>query len=398
LNSGIVYNAQGNDMMIHSDGDFDGDLIMTTDQPEFISGAKGGLPVTYTKNKVGKKNIIESELYQPDMLAFNSRVGYITNCSTTMYAMLPLYHKESREYKEIINRLKICRKEQGNEIDKAKGLIVKQFPKHWTRYTKKGKKISDEDADFYNSIMVNKRPYFMRWLYSNYSKKYKLFIDNYNKYGHVMLGRSLLDILKNTETNDEVEFISKYNRFIPLLETDCLMNEICRHMESQIKELKENVDKEYDLNIIKDILQNKQFRGSKIYKEKYKKFMEKIYEEYKINKCRFSDMTDEKGDQKFKTLEQFNKYLRLEAIKEISSDLSELATLAVDASYTMKGDKSFAWNVFGEGIIENVMDNKQDVVSIPFLDKNGEILYLDSKYSLFDIDFSSKELDIDDYL
>jgi hypothetical protein len=238
----------------------------------------------------------------------------------------------------------------------------------------------------------------MRWLYSDYSKKYKLFIDNYNKYGHVMLGRSLLDILKNTETNDEVEFISKYNRFIPLLETDCLMNEICRHMESQIKELKENVDKEYDLNIIKDILQNKQFRGSKIYKEKYKKFMEKIYEEYKINKCRFSDMTDEKGDQKFKTLEQFNKYLRLEALKEISSDLSELATLAVDASYTMKGDKSFAWNVFGEGIIENVMDNKQDIVSIPFLDKNGEILYLDSKYSLFDIDFSNKEMDIDDYL
>jgi hypothetical protein len=294
--------------------------------------------------------------------------------------------------------LKICRKEQGNEIDKAKGLIVKQFPKHWTRYTKKGKKVSDEDADFYNSIMVNKRPYFMRWLYSDYSKKYKLFIDNYNKYSHVMLGKGLLDILRNPETNDEIEFVFKYNRFIPLLETGCLMNEICRHMENQIKELKENVDKEYDLNIIKDILQNKQFRGSSVYKEKYKKFMEKIYEEYKINKCRFSDMTDEKGDQKFKTLEQFNKYLRLEAIKEISSDLSELATLAVDASYTMKGDKSFAWNVFGEGIIENVMDNKQDIVSIPFLDKNGEILYLDSKYSLFDIDFSNKELDIDDYL
>jgi hypothetical protein len=397
LNSGIIYNVHGNDVMIQADADFDGDLVMTTDQQEFIDGARGGLPVTYTKNKVAKKEIVEDELYQPDMLSFNSRVGYITNCSTTMYAMLPLYHKESREYKEIINRLKICRKEQGNEIDKAKGLVVKQFPKHWTRFTKKSKKFSDEDADFYNNIMVNKRPYFMRWLYSDYSKKYNSYCEKYSLNSIAKFKKDFNDVLSNPQNDSEVEFIEKYKNKVPLLDTDCTINRICHYMESQIKELNSSIKREPGIKII-DILQNKDFRGTEIYGIKYKNFMDNIYSEYKSNKRNFSDIVDDKGEQKFKTLEQFNKYLRLEAMKKISPNLSELATLAIDVSYTMDKDQSFVWNVFGEGIIENVMGNRQEIVSIPFLSENGDILYLDSNYSLFDIDFSGVELDVNDYI
>jgi hypothetical protein len=398
LNSGIVYNVHGNDVMIQADADFDGDLVMTTDQPEFLDGARGGLPVTYTKNKVGKKNIIESELYQPDMLAFNSRVGYITNCSTTMYAMLPLYHKESSEYKEIINRLKICRKEQGNEIDKAKGLIVKQFPKHWTRYTKKGKKISDEDADFYNSIMVNKRPYFMRWLYSNYSRKYRIFITNYNRFSNVVFKKDISEILNNQNNIFEKEFMEKYTKFIPLLDTSCLVNKVCHYMETKVKELRVGINENNDLDFIKNILQDREYSHSEKYKKDYKDFFDEIYGQYKMNKGKFIDILDDNGESRFKTLDQFNKYLRLEAIKKVTPLLSELATMAVEIGYTMDGDKSFAWNVFGEGIVDNITKNRQENVSVPFLDDKGDIKYLDSNYSLFDIDFEPKVIDINDYI
>jgi hypothetical protein len=391
LNSGIVYNVHGNDVMIQADADFDGDLVMTTDQSEFLDGARGGLPVTYTKNKVGKKNIIESELYQPDMLAFNSRVGYITNCSTTMYAMLPLYHKESREYKEIINRLKICRKEQGNEIDKAKGLIVKQFPKHWTRYTKKGKKISDEDADFYNGVLINKRPYFMKWLYSDYNEKYKTHREKYDFVSVSKYGKYLIDLLINPTSGCEINMINKYIYYSPLIDSGCLMNKICHYMETQIKELKEDIKKIPDENIILSLKDASVSFDIEKYKE-----LDKIYRRYKSGKRNFNNIRDEKGEEKFKTLEQYNKEVRLDALRTINTDLSELTNLAVAICYEQHktDNKSFIWNVFGEGIIDNLMKNKSEKTSVPFLDEGGNILYLDSKYSLFEIDFRNEDDDI----
>jgi hypothetical protein len=391
LNSGIVYNVHGNDVMIQADADFDGDLVMTTDQPEFLDGARGGLPVTYTKNKVGKKNIVESELYQPDMLSFNSRVGYITNCSTTMYAMLPLYHKESSEYNEIINRLKICRKEQGNEIDKAKGLIVKQFPKHWTRYTKKGKKISDEDADFYNNISINKRPYFMKWLYSDYNQKYKTHREKYDFVSVSKYGKYLIDLLINPTSGCEINMVNKYNRYSPLIDSDCLMNKICHYMENEVKELKENINKVSDEENILSLKDTSIPFDADKYKE-----LDKIYRKYKSGKRNFNNIRDEKGEEKFKTLEQYNKEVRLDALRTIDTDLSELTNLAVAICYEQHktDNKSFIWNVFGEGIIDNLMKNKSEKTSVPFLDEGGNILYLDSEYSLFEIDFGNEEDDI----
>jgi hypothetical protein len=64
----------------------------------------------------------------------------------------------------------------------------------------------------------------------------------------------------------------------------------------------------------------------------------------------------------------------------------------------MDGDKSFAWNVFGEGIVDNITKNRQENVTVPFLDDKGDIKYLDSNYSLFDIDFEPKVIDINDYI
>ena len=401
LNSGIVYNVNGNDVMLHADSDWDGDLVMTTNQKEFIDGAKGGLPVTYKKHPVSKTDIVENELYKSDMLAFDSRIGYITNCSTTMYAMLPNYGEDSEEYKEIVNRLKICRKEQGNEIDKTKGLIVKPFPKHWTRWNrrKKDNEEFNKRIPFYNSILVDKRPYFMRWLYSDYNRKYKIHKDKYDLFYVAKFGKNLDDILfKNDLTPDERIALDKYNRYVPLLDSNCLINRICHYMESKIKELKEGVVKNPSRRNIEILWNNKIVKdGAVSYRQKIKK-MEKLYREYKSGKRSFSGITDEKGSQKYKTLDQYSKYIRYRAISTISPDVSELANLALDMCYTVSGDKSFLWNVFSDGLIENVMLNKQEKNVVPFLQKNGDILYLDKKYDFFEIDFNKEEIDINDYI
>jgi hypothetical protein len=143
---------------------------MTTNAQEFLDGAYGGLPITYNKNKIPKEIINESILWESDAKSFNTRIGFITNCSTTLYAMLENPDYTLTEKEEIVKRLKICRKEQGNQIDKAKGLYVKPFPVHWTR-RKKAEGENKEEIEASNRLVIDKRSYFMRWLYSDYNRK-----------------------------------------------------------------------------------------------------------------------------------------------------------------------------------------------------------------------------------
>ena len=59
LNSGIIYNVFGNDCMIHADGDFDGDIVFTTDDQIFLKckfyDEFNNLPITYEKQTVPKR-------------------------------------------------------------------------------------------------------------------------------------------------------------------------------------------------------------------------------------------------------------------------------------------------------------------------------------------------------
>ena len=52
--------------------------------------------------------------------------------------------------------------------------------------------------------------------------------------------------------------------------------------------------------------------------------------------------------------------------------------------------KNFAWSVFNEGILANVMENKQKECFIPLINENGDINYLGKNYSLQKVDVDKK--------
>jgi len=388
ITGGIIYNIHGHDTMLHADSDVDGDIIMTTNNTQIIDGSYGGLPITYELNKISKETIMEEELYKVDKKAFHTKIGFITNCSTTLYSMLPEYKEGSLEYNTLINRLKICRKEQGNQIDKSKGLQVKPFPKHWTTWQKVqvDKEYSSRDLkkiDLDNSIIIDKRPYFMRYLYSGYNKKYKKHLHNYDNYSIAFFGKELDQLLKNPGTKEEHDTISKYYRFSPLLDSKCLMNKVCHYMESQVNLLKEKHRPhitEKNIMLLKD-------HSIETDPTKLKKLYD-LYKKYKNEKRNFAMIYNEDGTAKYKTIEQFNKSVRQEAYNTISSNISELANLAVAICYEahVADNKSFAWSVFSEGIIQNIMKNKQKNIVAPFLDRNGDIEYLGNMYALKNIE------------
>jgi gas vesicle protein len=296
------------------------------------------------------------------------------------------------EKEEIVKRLKICRKEQGNQIDKAKGLFIKPFPVSWTRRIKRGIDESEEEKeknDANDRLIISKRPYFMRWLYNNYNKDYKKYKNAKNIYCIGVFGYSLEDFLfKSKETLDEKElwFYNIYLKNNPLLDSSCVINKICHYMEKSISLIKENRQLEDDENLI-NLIKDDAMQVENLH-EKLNKMLF-LYEKYKKHKQSLT-IADDGSEEHFRTVEQYNKSIRQEAYS-ISSNIAELANIAIAICYVRNRDRGFVWNLFGEGIVENVIKGKQEKITVPFINKDGDIEYLGNQYSLFEINIKKGE-------
>lgn len=327
-----------------------------------------------------------NDLYKIDMFAFDSKIGYITNLGTTFYEMQSQYPIDSEEYKEIDNRLKLCCTNQNLQIDAAKGLKIKPFPKCWTTYQKILETDTEEEKarkEFENKLIIEKRPAFMKFLYPKYSRQYKEFKDDFDLYCFTIFGKEF-DKLDNNDkqTQEYKDMIEYYDKKNPFLETNGVMNRVCNYMQEQLKDVKpknKNCDNQkifeklYNTNIVLD---NDNLEKMKVVKQEYDNFKK----------------TKQLKSSEFTTYEQYYKFLRNKCLQEISSNIQELANLGVYICYFLNPTKpkDFCWDVLGEGIVENLKE-KHPTARVPKLDPNGEIEYLGEKYSFVDYNYNTPD-------
>lgn len=392
LNNCVIYSVFGVDNLLQSGSDQDGDVICLTNNRQVIEGAQGGLPIHYNNKKTPKQKIIEEELYSFDVKGFDNRVGYVTNVATSGFCLSEKLKKGSPEYNETIKRLKCFRKEQGSTIDATKGLEIKPFPVHWTKWIRIPENASREEKErieFLNRIAINRRVYFMRYIYPSYNRNYLEYRKKYSKDCEMRFDKTLDELMNQRNENEtlideEIRFLENFDHYNPLMETPCLMNKIAWYMEARVKQLKISLHQEVSEEHIMS-LKNKNIGTDK---SKYKKLYD-LYREYKSGKRNFAS-ADRDDDTKFKTIGQYNKYIRQKA-NEISSDGSELANLAIDICYIThpKDNKNFVWQIFGNELVENILQNKQNECCVPFLNKKGDISYLGEKYSMRQIEIDN---------
>jgi len=364
-----------------------------------LKGAYGGLPITYDKGVAPKSVIKEEELYLADIKSFDSPIGIITNISTTMDAMLKSYSPDNVEYQELIKRLKLCRFYQGQAIDAAKNDNTKKMPAYWTRWTKIIADMSTEErqrAELNNRLIIDKRPFFMKHLYPRLNRKYQMHHRKYDDYC-ITVFEQPLDVLIDTYskyparlTADEFKIIEEYYRFSPTIETDCIANKVCKFLESEVQEIKKQVKNKNLVDII-GVLTDETIDFDD---DKYQK-MKLLYKKYKSGKTNFAFIKDVNGKEMFSNLDQYNKMI-LEEGQAISADISELANLAVKICYYdyPHDTKQFVWQVFGEGVVRNVMKHRQEIVVAPFLDsQNGDIEYLGSYFKLQHLLLADPDID-----
>lgn len=332
-----------------------------------------------------------NDLYKVDILSFNSKIGYITNLGTTLYEMQSQYEVGSPEYEEIDNRLKMCCVFQSQTIDSAKGIKVKDFPKHWTTYQPVLESDTEEvrnRKEFENKLIIDKRPEFMKYLYSHYAKDYNNFKDDFDKYCLIKLGKKLNELTEEDKKTELVKtIIEYYSKKNPLLETNGVMNRVCRYMENELKEIK---------NITK--CENNEELFNKLYNSSIDLDETKL-ELMIIKKKEYDDFKKSKQlkDSEFSNYEQYYKFLRNDCLEKISSNLQELANLAVYICYKLNPtkQKNFCWDVFGSGIVENLKE-KNNIANVPIKDDDGGIEYLYDNYSLEKIDVSCETNEIND--
>lgn len=228
--------------------------------------------------------------------------------------------------------------------------------------------------------MVTKRPYFMRYLYTDYNKKYQKHIENFNVYCISKYGYDINE-LKNCkyQTEETIKSLKDFELLSPLIDNNSTMNLLCHYMENQIQEIKayrKNKFAYYELMM------------SDIDNEKIKEYIEQIIPYYnRFLQIRAKDVI-EQDEINYDIYGMDISSLKLSMIKNISSNENELCNICILLVYSIHPNykKDFAWDLFGDIIIKNIINNTDGIAHMPIKDKKGKTEYLYSKYSFIDLD------------
>jgi hypothetical protein len=383
IHSGIIYPASGIglDCAIHGGADFDGDLVCTINNPTIIKGRIPGIPIIY-ESKKAEKNLVDlrddKKQVESQLKGHNSKVGFATNVSSSLYALLDEFPKDSREYRAISTRLKIGRVIQGEIIDGVKGLDVPPFREHWIKFKKITEDMTPvevEKWEFNNRILCKVRPSFFRFLYPHYMSRYNKELKRYNIYTHLILGKSFDEIYQaKTRTPAEKEIVDNYKRHTFFLDNNSVVNKISRYMRANaglIDKYSTKISKDFDYNIFI----NKTYPINPVELLEMKNYLR----EYKAFKRGLrNDLTNS-----YENLDAFIAYLRKQCLTNLSSNESELVNYAIEATY---GDEismtEFCWRLFPETLLQNIMANSSEEIYLPVKDDGGKIEYLWEHYSM----------------
>lgn len=291
-----------------------------------------------------------------------------------MFDVLASLEKDSDEYKELSRRIICGQALQQEEIDKIKGIQAKQMPKAWYDY--KINKILEEDSEevreqkeFDLKLVVNKKPYFFIYNYKNIQSKYNIFMKNVENNCIIRFGLSLNE-LKNklNKTEEEINFLKSVKYRSPVFENPSAMNKICWYIEDVFKDIKLKINKD-----------EKGFNKS-IYmtsSKKYESKKEDIKELFKEYKCIQSQYMIEKGksadkEEKKNKREEFVNNFKQKTI-DIYSNSEDLCNAIVYTLYDTKSNRQFVWDICGEQMIINLLNNNDNKYRYPIKCKYGDI-------------------------
>lgn len=330
LPNGIIYNIFGDDFNKHSGNDLDGDIVFTSPSSELLRGTVESPVIYFNRQDAQKKKLSTKDFFEADKIGFKTNIGFTVNLATIAINMLPNYGKESREYKELSRRILILTMLSQLTIDAQKGCEVPKIPEYWHKY-QAIKEYDDEKTKeaktFNNSILLDKKPYFLIYKDENLKQDYKYYRNNLNS----------LCPAKN-----------------PVNEYNSLMNNICRQIEvcsndSKLKIKSKSTDKAW-VSLMKD-------KNIRRHTKRYKA-VENIYNSYAASKQFVFGENYYCNDDMILTYTTIDDCYRLLFSEQVENE-TELANYLVELLYEKKPKavKTALWKFAGGGVIKNIEKN-----------------------------------------
>lgn len=367
--------------------DYDGDLVMLTDNDVLVKNLRPQPALMCAQRKADKKVPTDDDFIKSNIESFGNDIGQTTNWITSMFEVQSHFEKGSREYEELSYRIRCGQLYQQNAIDKAKGIICKPMPKTWHDRHTVNKLEDEDDKIFYRSIVADRKPYFMRYIYPPLMKQYNTYIKNTNRNAlreFQMTVKELKETPYEELSDKQRDFIRYYDYRMPVGVGDCVMNKICRRFEEEFDGYigRHNQTSQFDYTIMKSDTDysTSQFNAIK-----------KLYEDFNKRLRNYAIFADyERVDEcdSFKELTIMNEEFRREC-NIICQNKDALCNIILDICYTRSSTKRFAWNMCGSDIIHNLLSKHNNTISFPVIDNNGNITYCGERFSI-----KSKKLEV----
>ena len=236
--------------------------------------------------------------------------------------------------------------------------------------------------------MLDRHPYFFIYLYPDTKKKYKKYMEQSDLSCKHKFGISLNDLLVKDDKNEqEIEFVSNFHKYMPVIISDSVMNNICRYIENVNFDIKNKIKVKSNDNIFTEYLSGNQFYDDNVYRailDEYKRFKKDIAQLSRVKSANTKNKYDGDAEQQVNTIYE-NFMNRMEAI---CSNVEHLVDYLILIFYceNPSSNKDILWNCYGEVIFNNIKKKNNSPVLFPLPDPDGDIIYLNQKYALKEVE------------
>ena len=362
--------------------DYDADTFFTTNNKVLLDSFEYKTTLMCLQDSVEKKCPTEEDYIKSDINGFGDSIGSVTNKATNMISLRERFAPDSEEYKRLTYRISTMMNYQQNAIDRIKGVVARPIPKEWL--SSRMFKIEENDDEkairekqINANIAAEIKPWFFIYRYSQLKTELDKYMKSVRSNCKIRFGKSLDDLYASAgKTEEEEAFIYHYEKYLPVSRAPGTMNRICWKIEDafQVMDVLPNV--EFDVSILKS--------GMRYTQEEFDA-IKQLYDEYNDNMQLFlkRKKQNELGDDEVGFDVIHLKDIFIEECTKVCPNDEVLANIVVDLCYTSNKNKTFAWDVAGEQIFNNVLKNNGNVITYPVKDANGDIEFHGNKFSLY---------------
>ena len=380
MNTCTIFNSWDTAAAAMNGADNDGDAVMLTDNSVLVRKHEPQPTLMCVQRKAEKKIPTEEDTIRSNIDSFGNDIGRTTNWITSMFEVMSHFDENSEECRVLDYRIKCGQLFQQNSIDKAKGIICKPMPYEW--HDRRGAMdIADpEERAFNRSIVADRKPYFMRYIYPDLAKQYQQYVKSTERNALREFGKTVPEIMASpyaSMSDREKEFLHYYEQRMPVGVGDCVMNRICRKFERAFDGFIgiTSANSNFDYTI---------YKSGTPYTQRQYDAIRNLFNEYN-NRIRnykiltYSNAVDK--DEQEEQISHMQTEFRRECLEQCSNEKA-LCDIVLDICYSKTATKKFAWDMCYGVIVENLVEHNNGRICFPSRCDDGEIIYCGERFTM----------------